>query len=121
MSMQIIASVNVSNATQMYTLTKSPERRKMTEVKNSIIEMESWVVYTGLDKNGSEIELMSIATKDGVFCTNSQTFIREFMDAYTMFNDMGEHFDKIKVIEGKSKANRPYLTCAVAESCAVAE
>lgn len=116
MSMQIIASANVSNATQMYTLTKSPERRKMTEVKNTTIEMNSWAVYTGLDKNGSEIELMSIATVDGnVYCTNSQTFIREFMDAYTMFNDMGEHFDKIKVIEGMSKANRPYLTCAVAE------
>lgn len=114
MAMQIIASANVSNAAQMYTLTKSPERHKMSEIVDTTIQMNSWVVYTGVDKNGDDIELMSISTDAGVFCTNSQTFIREFMDAYTMFNDMGEKFDSIKVIQGKSKAGRPYLTCAVA-------
>ncbi len=116
MSMKIIASANVTSAAQMYNLTKSPERKKMSETKNTTVEMVRWAVYTGLDKNDAEIELMSIETPDGtVYCTNSPTFIREFMDAYTMFNDMGEHFDKLKVIEAKSKANRPYLTCAVAE------
>lgn len=114
MSMQIIASSNVSNAAEMYTLTKSPERKKLSDAKGTTLDMTSWVVYTGVDKNGDEIELMSIKTADAVYCTNSQTFIREFMDAYTMFNDMGEQFHAIKVIEGTSKANRPYLTCAIA-------
>lgn len=111
--MTIINKMNVNTAKAMYAMTKSPDRQKLSDHKGEIVKMDAWIIYTAEDAAGNEMEIMSIQSADAVLTTNSKTFIREFKDALAMFDDVGETFDSIKVVAGKTKAGRDFLTCAV--------
>ncbi len=95
-----------------YKLMKSPVVKKMSEAVDSILEVKAWLAYTDTDsKTGEEREILTIQTVDGeLFGTVSATFRREFADIVKFF---GDDVGAIKVIGGKSKAGRNFITCTV--------
>lgn len=113
--MNIIAkSANVVSSFDMYKLVQSPERKKLTDVKGQTLDLDKWVLYTESDKEGKEMKLLALTTKDGnAYCTNSATFCRSFQSAVDMFATFGEEFHQITVTTGTSKNNRDYIDCVV--------
>lgn len=95
-----------------YKMMKSPAVKKMSDAVESILEVKSWIAYTDIDsKTGEQREILAIETKDGeMFGTVSATFRREFYDIVKFF---GDDVGAIRVIGGKSKAGRDYITCTV--------
>lgn len=99
---------------ELYMLTMSPEIGKMSEVTDqSVIDIDSWVIYKDVDSNGVEQEILSIRDIYGEVCaTNSPTFIREFNRMQELFDMNNEKVEKIKVVKGTSKAGRQFITCS---------
>ncbi len=118
--MNIVAhSAGITTAAQMYALTTSPVRKKMTELAGKTVALVDWVEYTDTDVHGNEMALVSIrADVDGVkdvYCTNSSTFARSFNAAVAAYAAFDEDVKFIKVVQGKSRNNRPYLDCVAVE------
>ncbi len=100
------------NDRAVYKLMKSPDVKKMSEAVDSILDVAAWINYEDTDEKTGEVKsVLVVATKDGeMFGTISNTFMREFADITKFFgDDVGE----IKVIGGKSRAGRSYITCTV--------
>lgn len=100
------------DARTAYKLMKSPETKKMSDAVDSVLEVKSWMSYSDVDSKTGEIrEILAIETVDGeIFGTISATFRREFADIVNFF---GEDVGAIKVVGGKSKAGRDFITCTV--------
>ena len=115
--MTIIAkSESITTPMDMYNMTKSPDRSKLSEVSGQVLELDKWLVYSEPNSKGEEVTLASLTTKDGrAFTTNSGTFIRDFTSAITMFAEYGSEFHTIQVMNGRSKAGREFITCKVIE------
>ena len=115
--MNIIAkSANITSPMDMYNLTKSPERTKLSEVSGQVLELYKWLVYSEPNSKGEEVTLVSMTTKDGkAYTSNSGTFIRHFSSAVTMFAEFGAEFSTIQVVSGHSKSGREFITCKVIE------
>lgn len=113
--MNIIAkSANITNPMDMYALTKSPDRSKLSEVAGQALELDKWLVYSETNSKGEEVTLVSMSTKDGkAYTSNSGTFIRDFTSAVAMFAEFGTEFRTIQVMTGRSKAGREFITCKV--------
>lgn len=113
--MNIIAkSANVVSAFDLYKLVQSPERKKLTDIKDQTIELDKWVLYTEPDKDGKEMSLLALSTVDGTaYCTNSATFCRSFESAVATFGQFGEEFHSIEIATGTSKNGRDYIDCVV--------
>lgn len=111
--MKIIRKSNENlTPAQIYNLCKNPEIKKMKDAVDSTIEIDSWLHYRDINSKEEEQEILSIATPDGeVFATNSPTFIREFNDMLDMMSDMDTEVHTIKVLTGKSKSDRDFITC----------
>ena len=64
----------------------------------------AYCFYKDVNKDGKEVEVLSIMDKDGGVCaTNSDTFKRDFMKIAELMD--GEEYT-IEVISGQSKAGR---------------
>ena len=114
--MNIIAkSSNIASSFDLYKLVQSPERKKLTDVKGAVLELDKWVSYSEPDKKtGAEMNLLAFSTTDGsCYCTNSSTFCRSFNDAVAMFQQFGEEFHTIRVNVGTSKNGREFIDCVV--------
>ena len=96
----------------VYKLLKSPEIKKMSDADGSILEVAAWIVYKDYDSRTDEQrEILTLATTDGeMFATVSSTFMKEFAEIVKYF---GDDVGAIKVVSGKSKAGRTYITCTV--------
>lgn len=102
------------NKKTAYKMMRSPEIKKMMDADGSILELVSWVLYNDTDEQTGEIkEVLSILTADmEMFGTISPTFIKDFKEIADYF---GDDVGNIKVISGKSKNGRTYITCSVEE------
>lgn len=100
------------DARTQYKMMKSPDVKKMSDAVDSILEVKSWITYSDVDEKTGEIKsILAIETTDGeMFGTVSPTFMREFQDITEFF---GDDVGMIKVIGGKSKSGRNYITCTV--------
>ena len=96
----------------IYKMMKSPDVKKMSDADGSVLEVAAWIVYTDTDSRTGEVrEILTIQTTDGeMFGTVSGVFQREFKDINKFF---GDDVGAIKVISGKSKAGRSFITCSV--------
>ena len=96
----------------VYKLLKSPEIKKMSDADGSILEVAAWIVYKDTDsRTGEQREILTLSTTDGeIFATVSATFMKEFAEIVKYF---GDDVGAIKVVSGKSKAGRTYITCTV--------
>lgn len=98
---------------ELYDLTRSPEIQKMSTIPEVIIALAAYVVYKDTNNKGQEQTIVCVKTEDGtLFATNSPTFASEFLAIIEMCETAKEPLKEIKVIEGKSKAGRNYITCA---------
>ena len=99
------------DARTMYKLVKSADIKRMVDAEDSVFEVKSWINYIDEDSTGAEKEVLAIETVDGeVFATISSIFISEFSSLVEFFgNDVGE----IKVVSGKSRAGRKFITCTI--------
>lgn len=100
------------DARTQYKLIKSPETKKMSDAVDSVLEVKAWMSYSDVDSKTGEVrEILAIETVDGeLFGTISATFRREFADIVNFF---GDDVGAIKVVGGKSKAGRDFITCTV--------
>lgn len=105
-------SGELSNA-QIYFLTQAAGSKPMRTAVGSELEVDSWVIYEDEDSNGELHTIVSILTPEReIFATNSQTFLRDFSKIADIFcGEGGEGISRIKVISGKTKSNREYVTC----------
>lgn len=96
-----------------YKLMNSNSTKKMLDAEGSQLEIGAWVIYEDSDNTTGEVKkVLSLGTTDGeIFGTISSTFIREFEKMADYF---GDDLTDIKVISGKSKSGRTYITCDIA-------
>lgn len=99
---------------ETYFLTKSQDSIGMKEAVGQTLEMECWAVYEETDQDGQIRTIFSCKTPEGeIYGTNSEAFMKAFYDILDCFEP--EEVKAIKVLGGKSKNNRDFITCAYAE------
>ena len=110
-NMEFIATNKELTKEEKYFLTKAQDVQKMTEAVDQVLDLAAWAIYTDTDKDGKEVELFAMLTEDGdKFATNSATFIAAFREILDIF-EPGE-VKRLKVMNGVSKNNRTFVTCA---------
>lgn len=100
---------------EKYFLTMSPSVQKMKDVIGQEIEVVAFCIYEDTNSKGEEQEILSIVTPENeVFATNSPTFISDFTKMWELFSADGVTVNVIKVMSGKSKSDREFITCVYA-------
>lgn len=104
---------NLDKKTQYY-LMKAPDKEKMSAHVGEVISVKCFTMrdddHIGDDGEVNHNFILSIMDDQGViYCTNSPTFIREFIDAYDVFGDDG--INHVEIVGCRSKAGRNYITC----------
>ena len=104
-------SANPMNYTgkELYRVTKSQSINKVSIIDHAVT-VNGYITFVD-DKNGAEVEILSIDTNEGVFATNSATFKETFYDIVEMLGTPVE----IVVGHGTSKNGRDYIYCDIAE------
>lgn len=99
---------------ELYYLTKASNIQKMRGLVGSTIDVDAFVIYTDVNSNGEEQEILSLRTPEGeTFATNSRTFIRTFYDILACFPP--EDVKRIEVCEGTSKSGRNFIMAVYAD------
>ena len=94
-----------------YKMTLDPAIKKMKDFIGVRIDVAAYCLYSDTNKDGKEVEVLSIMDTDGGVCaTNSNTFKRDFMNIADL---MGDEEYTIEVISGQSKAGREFITCTL--------
>lgn len=109
--MEFIATNKELTKEEKYFLTKAQDVQKMVKAVGSTFDLVAWAIYLDKNSDGEEVELFSMRTSEGeTFATNSPTFIRAFREILDIFEP--EEITRIKVMDGVSKNNRSFVTCA---------
>ena len=92
-----------------YLMTKGKDVHSVKDVEDGkSILVDGYIIFTDTNKNGDEIEVMSIITPEKeVYATQSQTFKESLLDIISI---MGAGAPIVK-ISGTTKAGRPYVDC----------
>lgn len=107
----IIKSNKELTKRESYKLTLDPAIKKMKDFIGVQIEVAAYCLYKDVNKDGKEVEVLSIMDKDGGVCaTNSDTFKRDFMNIVDLMD--GDDY-AIEIISGQSKAGREFITCTL--------
>ena len=107
----IIKSNKELTKRESYKLTLDPSIKKMRDFIGVQIEASAYCLYKAVNKEGKEVEVLTIMDKDGGVCaTNSGTFKRDFMNIVDLMD--GDDYT-IEVISGQSKAGREFITCTL--------
>lgn len=95
---------------ELYKMTKSPSIISVNNVEdNTELEVAGYLVFTDTNSNGEDVEILSIMGTDGiVWCTQSETFKKNFLDIYSIFD--GDIFTIVK-LSGATKSGRPFVNC----------
>ena len=109
--MEVIVANKDLSKEELYFLTKAQDVQKMVDAVGSTFDVSAWCIYTDKNSDGEEVELFAMRTVDGeTFATNSPTFIRAFREILDIFEP--DEVTRIKVMDGVSKNNRSFVTCA---------
>ena len=116
--MNIISKSANLTAADIFSMTKSNTIRKMQDAKGEVLNVAKYVLYTDENQNGEEQKVLAIETDKGVrYATNSKTFIRNFSDIMTIFQESGEAAPVCFLVgSGVSRNDREYLTCDIGYS-----
>lgn len=97
----------------VYKLTKSKKNVSVKDLEDSTeITPTDWLIYEDVNKNGEEVEILSILCENGeVVTAQSPTFKESFLDMVEAF---GNDFTCQK-ISGRSKNGREYVDCELCE------
>lgn len=114
----IIKKSKEINAYDEYDLLESPAIVSLKNIEHkSIICVGLWIEYLTKDKDGIEIECLSIqdANTGEVYSGQSETFRNSFIDIAERVNSMEPVPDKffIEVLHKTSKSGREFINCAL--------
>lgn len=110
--MSILRSSRELSPAEKYALTLSPGVQKMKDAVSQEIEISAYCLYTDTNSKGEDQEILAICTPENEsFATNSPTFKEDFFKMIDAFSEWGQEVHVIKVITGKSKADRDFITC----------
>lgn len=115
--MEIIKMTEGLKSADLYALTKGNDVRKMADAKGEILDVLKFVLYKDEDNKGAEMVVLAVETIDGArYATNSKTFVRNFTDILAIY-DAGDENPPTRFVvgSGRSKSNREYLTCDIAQ------
>ena len=93
--------------------------QKMTVIKElndgDVINVNNWCVFVDEKENADDVTILTI--QDGntgtIFCTNSETFRRSFLDIADIYKDEGKIGFDIEKMSGTTKSNRTYINCSL--------
>lgn len=105
MAMNIIKTSRDFTGAELYKATKSQSIKKMSEV-TGYLTVTDYVKYEDVKEDGTAVTILSVITTDGIYATNSSTFIRTFEDIVSL---MGELPIDITVGHDTSKNGRKYI------------
>lgn len=101
---------NAETKAEQYKLTRS-ETVKMSDHVGENIAIKAYCVYEDVNANGEEQTICTILGQDGtIYGTNSNTFTSKFQEMVDFFKEDGG-VGVIKVLGGKTKAGRDYISC----------
>lgn len=114
--MEILKKTEGLKSADLYALTKGNDVRKMADAKGETLDIVKFVLYRDHDVNGDPMTVLAVETAAGAkYATNSKTFVRNFSDIISIYEEGDEELPTRFVVgSGKSKSNREYLTCDVA-------
>lgn len=112
-NMEVTSIMNLSNLNEevdkktTYLMTKAKGIKPISELDDgTVLKITHICNFTDTDRNGNEIVIQTYMTSDGVFCTQSKTFIENIEDICDIFQ--GEPIEVVKM-SGKTKAGRNFL------------
>lgn len=109
--MKIVKTSSEFDMAQMWKMTLSNGTKKMKELRGKKINVCEYAIYDSDDSEESENMILSIDTGDGVYATNSATFIRTFneiLDLRSQYQMELKNFD-INVKTGIGKSGNEYI------------
>lgn len=100
---------------QKYKLTSSNDMTSIKEVEDGeLIPVKAWAIFVDEKEEEEDVTILSIMdTDDNVYCTNSDTFRRNFEEIAELFDDVGKVGFVIKKLSGETKAGRPFVNCTL--------
>lgn len=115
---KIIEKSGEINSYDEYDLLESPAIVSLKNIEHkSIICVGLWIDYMTKDKDGREIECISIqdANTGETYSGQSDTFRNSFLDIVDRVSDMEPVPDNffIEVLHGTSKSGRDFINCAL--------
>lgn len=116
--MEILKSTQGLKAADIYSMTKGSGILKMQYAKGEVLNVSKYVLYNDVNQKDEVQEVLAVETVQGVrYATNSKTFIRNFFDILSAFENMGEEFGMAFLVgSGTSKNGREYLCCDIGYS-----
>lgn len=113
--MKVIRS-NVENIENevvlLYKLTKSKKSKMASKLNDEELDrdypVDVWLEYEDVDKEDKPITLLSIMSGDMIIVAQSATLQRDFFEILDL---VGERNFTIRFTDGKSKAERRYMSC----------
>ena len=105
MAMNIIKTSRDFTGAELYKATKSQSIKRMSDA-TGVITVNDYVKYEDVKEDGTAVTILSVITPDGIFATNSSTFIRTFEDIVQI---MGELPIDITIGHDTSKNGRSYI------------
>lgn len=114
--MEIVKATENLDAKMRYRLAKDPTTEKMSKHKNEVVSFDAYMVREEVNSDAEIVKVLSmhVVPDDIIIATNSKTFIREFLDMLSCFEEVGEKVDCIEILTGISKAGREYISCRYA-------
>ena len=115
--MEIIKKTDGLTPADLYAMTKGNDVRKMSHAIGEVLDVLKYVLYDDEDVYGNPMAVLAVETVDGAkYATNSKTFVRNFSDILDIYEAANEEPPtRFLVGSGRSKSNREYLTCDIAQ------
>ena len=114
--MEILKKSKELTTEEMYYLTMSPETQKMSDNIGQVVDIEAWIIYQDVNKDGEMQKILSILTPEGeTLATNSATFMGDFERLMDLFSQNNETVKRVEIISGTSKAGRQFVTVKYAK------
>ena len=114
--MEILKKSKELTTEEMYYLTMSPETQKMSDNIGQVVDIEAWIIYQDVNKDGEMQKILSILTPEGeTLATNSATFMGDFERLMDLFSQNNESVKRVEIISGTSKAGRQFVTVKYAK------
>lgn len=112
--MKELRSWNMDTVTDKYAAMRNSSQSMQDVDDETVLTVDAWLQYEDADCETGELKTLLVIKSEGKqYTTISQTFIREFLEAWDFFAENGERVERIAVLHGETKAGRAYVTCEV--------
>lgn len=110
--MKIIKATENLTMKDKYDLTRNPETERMSNHKDEILSIDQFMIREEENQKDEEVvTIVSIKSGENIYATNSAVFVREFTALVGMAEEANETIHHIKIVGGKSKNNRDFISC----------